>query len=72
MVHQVNQLQRRVHEYCHPSVSDRKELPEALTPIVKHLQNTIYQKAGKNLRDYGVGTRSLIERASRHLRSTMK
>jgi len=31
--------------------SDLK-LPEALTPIVKHLQNTIYQKAGKNLRDY--------------------
>lgn len=40
------------NEYSHPSVSDRKELPEALTPIVKHLQNTIYQKAGKNLRDY--------------------
>ena len=36
------------NEYKHPSVSDGKELPEALTIIAEHLQNTIYQKAGKN------------------------
>src|SRR5580700_1034291 len=36
----------------HPSVSDKKELPEALKIILDHLENTIYQKAGKNIRDY--------------------
>jgi hypothetical protein len=40
------------NEYKHPPVSNGKELPEALTIIAEHLQNTIYQKAGKNLRDY--------------------
>ncbi len=38
--------------YSHPSVSDKKELPEALKIILDHLQKTIYQKAGKNIRDY--------------------
>ncbi|HUJ81343.1 MAG TPA: hypothetical protein VLW83_05640, partial [Candidatus Acidoferrales bacterium] len=36
----------------HPSVSDQDVLPKALAIIVKHLQDTIYQKAGKELRDY--------------------
>jgi hypothetical protein len=38
--------------YNHPSVSDRKELPDAIKIIVDHLQNTIYNKAGENIRDY--------------------
>jgi hypothetical protein len=38
--------------YSHPSVSDKKELPEALKIILDHLQKTIYQKSGKNIRDY--------------------
>lgn len=38
--------------YNHPPVSDRKDLPEALKIILDHLQNTIYQTAGKNIRDY--------------------
>ena len=38
--------------YNHPSVSARKELPDAIKIIVDHLQNTIYKKAGKNIRDY--------------------
>ena len=36
----------------HPPVSDQEELPQALTIIVDHLQNTIYGKANKNLRDF--------------------
>ncbi len=38
-------------EYNHPSVDDKTELPAALTIILNHLQSTIYQKAGKNIRD---------------------
>lgn len=38
--------------YNHHSVSDKKDLPEALKIILDHLQNTIYQKAGKNICDY--------------------
>jgi len=45
------------NEYSHPSVSDRKELPEALRKIVKHLQNSIYQKAGKGVPDYPLSIR---------------
>lgn len=40
----------------HPSIGDKKELPEALEIILDHLQNTIYQKAGKNIRDYVLST----------------
>jgi hypothetical protein len=45
------------NEYSHPSVSDRKELPEALRKIVRHLQNSIYQKAGKGVPDYPLSIR---------------
>jgi hypothetical protein len=38
--------------YNHPPVSDKKELPEALRIIVNHLQKTVYEKAGKNIRDF--------------------
>jgi hypothetical protein len=40
------------NEYDHPSVNDEKDLPPALTIILDHLQKTIYQKAGQNIRDY--------------------
>jgi len=40
------------NEYSHPSVDYKKELPEVLKIMLDHLQNTIYQKAGKNIRDY--------------------
>ena len=43
------------NEYSHPSV-DEKELSEALKIILDHLQNTIYQKEGKNIRDYVLST----------------
>ena len=36
----------------HPSVDDRTVLPEALKVILDHLQDTIYDKASKKLRDY--------------------
>jgi len=45
------------NEYSHPSVSDRKELPEALRKIVKQLQIRIYQKAGKGVPDYPLSIR---------------
>jgi len=35
----------------HPSVDDRTVLPQALKIILDHLQNTIYDKACKNIRD---------------------
>jgi hypothetical protein len=38
--------------YSHPSVSDTKDLPEALKIILDHLQNTIYQTAGKDISRY--------------------
>jgi len=38
--------------YDHPSVSDKKELPDGLAIILDHLQRTIYQKAGMNIRDH--------------------
>jgi hypothetical protein len=37
--------------YNHPSVDDKKILPKTLKIILDHLQTTIYQKAGKNIRD---------------------
>jgi hypothetical protein len=37
--------------YNHPSVDDRKVLPEALKIILNHLQNTIYDKVSINIRD---------------------
>ncbi len=40
------------NEYSHPPISDRKELPEALGIILSHLQQTVYDKAGLQLRDY--------------------
>ena len=40
------------NEYNHPPVGDGKELPQALEIILSHLQNTIYQKAGKSIRDF--------------------
>ncbi|MFY9727294.1 MAG: hypothetical protein WB579_13810 [Bryobacteraceae bacterium] len=43
--------------YNHPSVNDKKDLPEALKIILNHLQNTIYQRAAKNIRDYVLSTR---------------
>jgi hypothetical protein len=39
-------------EYNHPPVGDKKELPEALTIILDHLQSTIYNKAGENICDF--------------------
>ncbi len=39
------------NEYNHPSVCDRKELTETLTVILKHLQDTIYNRAGMKVRD---------------------
>ena len=39
------------NEYNHPAVSDRKELPAALTIVLNHLQDTIYSRAGKQVRD---------------------
>ena len=38
-------------QYNHPAVSDRKELPDALTIVLNHLQETIYNRAGKKVRD---------------------
>jgi hypothetical protein len=38
--------------YTHPSLDDRTVLPEALKIILNHLQDTIYDKASKKLRDY--------------------
>jgi hypothetical protein len=38
--------------YNHPSVDDRTVLPEVLKIVLDHLQNTIYKKAGENIRDY--------------------
>jgi hypothetical protein len=35
----------------HLPISDRKELPQSLTIVIKHLQDTIYDRAGKQLRD---------------------
>ena len=34
-----------------PAVSDQKELPDALTIILDHLQDTIYNQAGKKVSD---------------------
>ncbi len=39
------------NEYNHPAVSDRKELPAALTIVLNHLQDTIYSRASKQIRD---------------------
>ena len=39
------------NEYNHPAVSDRKELPAALTIVVNHLQDTIYSRASKQIGD---------------------
>ena len=39
------------NEYNHPAVSDQKELPDALTMILNHLQDTIYNQAGKKVSD---------------------
>jgi hypothetical protein len=44
--------------YTHSSVSDKEDLPEALKIILDHLQNTIYQKAGKSIRAYVLKERS--------------
>lgn len=38
--------------YNHPSVDDRTVLPEALKIVLDHLQETIYDEAGKKLREY--------------------
>jgi len=43
------------NDYSHPSI-DEKKLSEALKIILDHLQNTIYQNAGKNIRDYVLTT----------------
>jgi hypothetical protein len=40
------------NEQNHPAVSDRKELPEALTVVLNHLQETINDRAGMEVRDY--------------------
>jgi len=37
------------NEYNHPRVGDRKELPAALAIILNHLQDTIYEQAGKKV-----------------------
>ena len=39
------------NSYAHPSVCDRTALPEALKVILDHLQDTVYRKASKTLRD---------------------
>jgi hypothetical protein len=39
------------NEYSHPAVSDQKELPDALTIILNHLQDTIYNQASKKVSD---------------------
>ena len=39
------------NEYNHPAVSDQKELPDALVIILRHLQDTIYNQAGKKVSD---------------------
>jgi hypothetical protein len=39
------------NEYNHPALSDRKELPAALTIVLNHLQDTIYKRASKRIRD---------------------
>jgi hypothetical protein len=38
--------------YNHPSVDDRTVIPKALKIVLDHLQNTIYNKASKHIRDY--------------------
>ena len=40
------------NEYSHPHVGDRKELPAALAIVLNHLQDTIYEQAGKRVQDY--------------------
>jgi hypothetical protein len=39
------------NEYNHPAVSDQKELPDALTMILNHLQDTIYNQVGEKVSD---------------------
>ena len=39
------------NEYNHPVVSDHQELPAALTIVLNHLQNTIYNRASRQIRD---------------------
>ena len=40
------------NEYNHPAVRDWKELPDALTVVLNHLQDTIYNHVGEKIRDY--------------------
>jgi hypothetical protein len=37
--------------YNHPSVDDHTVLPQAIGIIVDHLQQTIYNRAGKSIKD---------------------
>jgi hypothetical protein len=39
------------NEYNHPAGNDQKELPDALTMILNHLQDTVYNKASKSVSD---------------------